>query len=205
MDKIAVGKWIYLWSGRSSKPHEGSDQATCIISAHGVQQWFGNSLNRSFTVRKDTELVFYAPHGYTLEDPGIGPIANKSAKAFERYKSGSSCPNYTLTKFQGYHGEAAGAILGIVASPFITVTQGAETYQLLKNRINYVNSKGLDERDILTIRYHPFQTATNLSDVLDVMWNNGYRYREYHCSFCRPSIGGAVFGQAGSHNIKSNS
>lgn len=70
----------------------------CVISAHGVQR-LGS---RTFDIPVGTKVVFYGPDGASLTDPGMTAISGNKIKPYATAER--TCPDYSLSKYQGRHG-----------------------------------------------------------------------------------------------------
>lgn len=178
----AVGKQLYVWSSSSS----GKSRDVAVISAHGC----GALVNGMDTAPKGIKLIFYCPHGYSLEDPKIETIvAGVTPPAIGPHK----VQDYWLTKYQEAESKTAR-------------TRPAETYKDIyelpelfakmhafgekyDKSANYADIK----MDVVTIRNRAFHISPRLSWVLKELWANGYKYSEVHCSFCRPTFSDALF------------
>ncbi|WP_444911558.1 putative adhesin [Microbulbifer sp. ANSA003] len=105
------------------------DAPSLVISAHGAatKQVFYNKGHGG------DNLLFFAPHGYTLEDPGLQDVVDGKAKVHEHIGKGKICRNYMLKKFQGYHGSTAGQIFGRLSRRFIN---DGESYAQIQNVVD---------------------------------------------------------------------
>jgi hypothetical protein len=174
----------------------GLQSKAVLISSHGVPKVF----NRTFTVPANTYIAFMGPAGQSLQDPGYQTAARMGVMPYEIFGPGTLCPDYSLTKFQGYHSNVSGAIFGILAKPFLG--DGVERYADIENfletnqQLPRQDDAGRDPMDIVTIRYRPGRISTNLSTTVQTLIQNGYRYEWIICSFCRGIFGG--------HNANTN-
>lgn len=174
----------------------GLQSSAVLISSHGLPRLF----NQTFRVPANTYVAFLGPAGQSLQDPGYQTAARFGVFPYEIFGPGTMCPDYSLTKFQGYHSHTSGAIFGILAKPFLG--EGVERYDdietfLLNNQqVHRREDVSTDPMDIVTIRYRPGRISTNLSTTIDTLIANGYRYEWIVCSFCR--------GIRGSHNAATN-
>ncbi|WP_444928552.1 putative adhesin [Microbulbifer sp. SSSA002] len=110
------------------------DAPELVISAHGAatKQMFYNKGHGG------DNLLFFAPHGYTLEDPGLQDVVDGKAKVHEHIAKGKMGRNYTLSKFQGYHGTTAGQIFGRLSRPFVADDESyAQIQQVVDNAHNH--------------------------------------------------------------------
>ncbi len=178
-----------------------------LITAHGVPRLF----NSTFTVPAGTTVAFFGAEGVALLDPGfrqaarlsrhtpqeelaLAPRERRGLAPYELFGPGTRCPDYSLTKYQGYHSHTTGAIFGILAKPFLGA--GAESYtdidNFLRDNQTAVRQDDVtrDAMDIVTIRYRPGRISTTLSETITVLRSAGYRYEFIMCSFCRGIFGG---------------
>jgi hypothetical protein len=138
-----------------------------LISSLGI----GRVFNSTFNVLADTTVVFLGPEGTSLLDPGFRRAAGqgRGINPYEIFGPGTVCPDYSLTKYQGYHQHTSGAIFGILAKPFLS--NGTETYQDIEQflqasqRVPRREDTSADAMDIVTIRYRPGRISTTLSAV----------------------------------------
>lgn len=190
---------------------DGKTSGHCVISAHGgpANAFTGRVPRKcfypSFTVPANMYFIFFGPHEKPLLDPNYRNVLLGAFKPYEVFGPGSLCHNYGLWKYQGYHDHAAAGYLGKIAQPF--VKPGAETYEsilqyyVLLYQINITYSLTHGEvvipKDMLTIRYRPFQVHTTLAELIsELRLTRANDYRYFHCNFCR--------GMSGEHDAKSN-
>ncbi|MCO1333608.1 hypothetical protein MO867_04560 [Microbulbifer sp. OS29] len=133
------------------------DAPDLVISAHGAatKQTFYNKGHGG------DNLLFFAPHGYTLEDPGLEGVVSGRAKYHEHIAKGKVCRNYTLAKFQGYHGSTAGQIFGRLSRPFVTDDESYTQIQAVVDEAHKHNIKAARNKASLR-RYDlndPFQKS----------------------------------------------
>ena len=101
----ALDERVLVWT----KQVGGATSDKAIISAHGESA----IINGSFPQGEYT-LLYYAPHGYKLKDPGLRSVLDSIAwpmqrisadelpkSALERFKSTNPAQDYNLTKYQG--------------------------------------------------------------------------------------------------------
>ena len=177
-----LGDSIYLWKGKSAN-------SDVMITAHG-----GYTLsNKPFKVPGSTSIHFLAPHGFLLNDPGLKPVATGSLTAFDSYASGSLCPNYELSKYQGSHGGSDGKPAETYADIAVKMHPEAER-QLLREFKPF----NLDEAlasvkeiryDVITIRNRNFHSTPDLDEVVKQLAKHGFSYSNIYCSFCRGRMG----------------
>jgi hypothetical protein len=181
MNVVDVGSRLKLWSSGTATPLHHQDKL--LITSHGCPRLF----NRQFTAPANTTVIFYGPHGLALIDPGAANVASGWVRPYEIYGPGSVCPDYSLTKYQGYRSNVWAAMFGRLAKPF--VGNGAETYEALEAYLQNVTATR-DLPDILSIRATPGKTSLTLSFVLEEMTKEGYSYKQILCCFCRGITGG---------------
>jgi hypothetical protein len=176
MNFVEVGSRLKLWSSLN-----GLHLNKLVISSHGIPRLF----NRQFTVPAGTTIVFYGPHGLSLVDPGFKLVVDGWVRPYESKNPLTTCPDYSLTKWQGYHDNPwarlpfAGSFLG----------DGKETYAAIDDYLTNLNPTN-NTADVLTIRATPGQISITLSFVLKELRKNSYNYSEIRCCFCRGVIGG---------------
>ncbi|WHI45498.1 putative adhesin [Microbulbifer sp. JMSA004] len=190
------------------------DAPNLVISAHGA------ATKEVFCSKGHggDNLFFFAPHGYTLDDPGLENVVNGTAKYHEWVGKGKWCKNYTLSKFQGYHGSMAGQIFGRLTRRFITDGESYNDIQRVVDSAHKNNqfverkktelakydlsdpfqksmydakSSSLETRmeaNFLTIRNRHNQKNPTLVDVLNILHRNNLHYENIYCSFCRNEL-----------------
>lgn len=186
-NQISLGDRFYLFADDAFD----SETDHLIISAHGgYSNLFGPLGSKSTKVPDWTQLHFYAGHGNSIIDPGIYDLMKGNHQTKETSGPGSRVTNYTLSKYQGRHGNAD------------------ETYDSLKNnvrrnidRLDYIDEQAalgtaLDRNfgfrfHVLTVRNRRFKSDPRLSDALAALDRAGRRYENIHCSFCRSPIYGS--------------
>jgi hypothetical protein len=183
--RIPIGKNQYIFTAGEGI-NDRADEL--VISSHG-HFWFRAE---EFTVPDWTTLHFYGPHKKALQDPTLASVGWQSVEAYEVFKPGSRARNYTLSKYQGRHGNKD------------------ETYERIAHEVeldremvlNFLNASEEEQRkyagtgmtfenwDVLTIRHRRFRYNPSLKSVLEVMGRTEqWRYPHIHCSFCRCRIG----------------
>ncbi|AWF82764.1 hypothetical protein BTJ40_19170 [Microbulbifer sp. A4B17] len=175
-----------------------------VISAHGA------TTKQIFYTKGHggDNLFFFSPHGYSLNDPGVDSVLSGHAKYHEWIGKGKVCHNYTLSKYQGYHGTMTGQILGRITRPFIK----GESYSDMQSAIDKAHShnqmvsnldpnnpmhqpfiaatgiKPVMTADLLTIRNRVRMDDPTLVDVLNILHRNKLHYENIYCSFCRSEV-----------------
>jgi hypothetical protein len=209
----AVGKTVYVWSSRGNKP-TGND--TCVISAHGVQ-----ALVTSAAKAPQVTLFFYCPNGWILSDPGLDGIARGITKYNEKFAAGNAPQDYELSKYQGRH-STANETYGKIQSDIHAAAHKdalAEFFNKEMERLDSQVAKWGQEgvaaskasirtqyekdiaavkdviRDVVTIRHRKMYKSPTLFDVIQMLENAGFHYKEVHCSFCRGPAQGAELGK----------
>ncbi|MET0340684.1 MAG: putative adhesin [Polyangiales bacterium] len=170
---VELGQHAFLWRG-------GRDvsQSRLMISSHGIylprpdfSEWRDG---QDGWLNAPTSLVFYAPHGHSLLDPGTGPVMKGEVGAYETIPAGGRVRNYRLSKYQ--------------------TRSAGETYE----HVSY--AAWFEETwDILTIRSRAWRFSITLREVLEMLRAEGYAYGSIHCVFCRSRL---MFAE--SYDAKSN-
>ncbi|WP_444934223.1 putative adhesin [Microbulbifer sp. JTAC008] len=179
------------------------DAPNLVISAHGA------TTKQIFYPKGHggDNLFFFSPHGYSLNDPGIGSVLSGNAKYHEWIGKGKVCHNYTLSKYQGYHGSTTGQILGRITRPFIKGESYADVQKAVDNAHEhnemvrnldpnnpmhqpYIKKgvKPVMSADLLTIRNRVKMDNPTLVDVLNILHRNNLHYENIYCSFCRSEV-----------------
>lgn len=93
--------------------------------------------------------------------------------------------DYTLAKFQGAkHGNASESYSEIanfgksadqILAEFPGMNAAATREEIAKRK----------PMDIITVRNRRFSTDPTLKEIIYTMSKHGFKYEEYHCSFCR--------------------
>lgn len=178
--KVPVGDDIYVWTRGGVKKNVNT---ACVISAHGGQ----SIINSTFNIERNTNFVFFGPHGYTLLDPSLMDVLCAKVKPYQTVSMGQ-CQDYTLSKFQGAkHGgnnekysdiEAAGAS-----------DDELKVFGFTQQQLDSRPDKPRADLDVVTIRYRRFRTDPTLSGVVKALKKHGWTYTTFYCSFCRgPSL-----------------
>ncbi|MDY7232181.1 putative adhesin [Hyalangium rubrum] len=108
--KVPVGEHLYVWTNRAQNEPPDS----CLISSHGLKYMVNIARSASFEVPRGTRIIFYADENRFLKDPGIQSMLERRYAEAETFEAGEDCPNYELTKFQGYHTGMVGTMLPIL-------------------------------------------------------------------------------------------
>jgi hypothetical protein len=181
----AVGEKLYVWSQRHGKPTPDA-KGRCIITAEGTQ----SIINSKFPV-KDVQLIFYAPHGSLLKDPGIRSIMAGEKKSAEEVTSGD-CQDYVLEKFRK-GSESYDKIRGLRDDIEDDTQRSRVEFKKALNEGDdaatwkaTLSLDGLSNwMDVVTIRHRPLMSDPMLSEVITTLHKAGYRYTTIHCVFCR--------------------
>jgi hypothetical protein len=171
--KINLNEKCYLF-----KQSNESKREHLAITAHGMQmplRLFKSGYGK-FKVPEGTTLYFYGPDGSSLNDPGLGNVMREEISFFEKISSGEESNDYLLTKYKD--------------DAYPDIEYG-------------VNCDGI-EMDIATIRnrWNVDLGTVKLSEVLQFLSDNGYKYPNVHCVFCRTSFKGWL--KEITHDAKNN-
>ncbi|MEO0974362.1 MAG: putative adhesin [Pseudomonadota bacterium] len=91
----AIGDWIYVWT----KDGRRQSHNNAMISAHGKE-----AVPRSnFGPPQNTTLVYYCPHGYTLDDQGLMNFVTGRLASYDSDAPRRAPRDYKLSKYQGSH------------------------------------------------------------------------------------------------------
>jgi hypothetical protein len=197
MAQIPVGEKFYLFRQDATRR---VDPATdhLLITAHGGYMNLGGPLGSSnLTVPSWTRLHFYAPHGSTIANPGIYDIMKGEYQVLESAGPGDSVTNYSLSKFQGRHGDASETYQSISKD----VARNADQLSYQQEIMTSGNAKGPGRNfafnfDVLTVRNRRLCADPSLKEALETLARHGYRYENIHCSFCRSGMLGDSPGAA---------
>lgn len=176
-----IGSQILVWSRDGNKPLRNTRGV--VISAHG-----GYSKGQSFTVRPYMRIFFYAPHGYSLNDPSMHRVVTGNAKFYGKpLTPGDTSYDYVLSKYQGKHGGKDGDDYAMISSGMHPETLEAQMARLREQGLNVIQQTMPQIKyDVVTIRNRKgFYKDVTLSGVIDELRKHGYEYNEVHCSFCR--------------------
>jgi hypothetical protein len=185
----SVGWSIYVWSG--IKKHRTRD--ICLISAHG-----GTASKLDTKARAKlppVKVVFYGPHGSTLQNPQPYRVATGLQNAYEVCDASELTHDYDLGKSQGTHQSAS----GVVESSRNTGESYAYLGRDIHDYANYMTAafNGRPPRelsdtfgreikmDFVTIRHRSIFRAITLIEVIQKVCDAGFRYKQFHCIFCR--------------------
>lgn len=204
----AVGEKTYAWTLRAGGPTPGV--AECVISAHGRQ-----CIINPGTVLQNVQFIFYSPHGYALNDPGLAEVLTGGVRPSGPPVAAAQCQDYVLSKWQGRHGAGDAETYGTIGAMEQTFVDNASRASnnllnalnrvlnppvpgaprqgpnLLNNMI--VRNQALVDRwawrmDIISIRNRLAKKNPMLSEVVADLHAAGYGYTRIHCCFCRCSI-----------------
>lgn len=157
-----------IYDGRISAWTRQMNQATsdvAIITAHGE-----DAVINAFWPDGGYALVYFCPHGNDLGDPGLAEFRNYGVQydPNEIQHSPNLKQNYELKKYQGKH------------------SHNSETYD------NIYGLPDADGPDIITISnsnnlfLNLFSAeGVFLSTLIGKLFDANYRYRTFHCAFCR--------------------
>jgi hypothetical protein len=213
---LEVSQSIYVWSPGGRKPAADRSR-TCVISAHGVE----SLVKSSSPVPKDVVLVYYCPHGHTLDQTDVGAVATGSVPFFEIVPKGRGGQDYKLTKYQGSHSQA-GETYGYIQHGMHRAGKAesarsrfalkpTDVAQFKKRGIGVLNKLADDLgaslakigasrapfRDVVTIRNRSwFKSELTLFEVIDKLEKAGFHYGEVHGAHCRAFADRESFGWA---------
>ncbi|MBL9006388.1 MAG: hypothetical protein JNJ46_19185 [Myxococcales bacterium] len=100
--QFPIGDTLYAFTQKAEPEHDIS----CILSSHGLKRLVKG---KKFKIPAGVSLYFYGPDNFFLIDPGFEQMLLGDCMPIEVLTAGESCPNYDLTKYQGYHSSGAGA------------------------------------------------------------------------------------------------
>jgi hypothetical protein len=172
-----------------------------LISAHGGYY----KANKTFDVPgtgKDVEIIFYAPHGSTLTDPGMTIMKGDFENAGSVF-SGNKCVNYELSKYQGRHGGQPGkpaetydSIASTVEDEDRRLVRHFERMLAAAGKGNQQMAKGAIDQiragrtmNVVTIRNRWNSSDVWLKDVVATVRKAYPGINRFHCSFCRSLVG----------------
>lgn len=146
----ALGEHFYLFQREPGKTGQ-----KLIISSHGEYL-----PGMHIRVPENTKLVYYGPDGKTLQDPGLGNVANGFVQTYEEKGPHSRVRNYLLSKYE------------------------QDSYETIERQVR----PGVDILSVRN-RKKPRLLLKNsllsLNDVLIELAKNGIQYSEIHCVLCR--------------------
>ena len=177
MPKSEIGSNLYLFTSQT-----GVYRDALVISAHGG---YDNS-SGDCDPPPGTELIFYVEHGSVQQDFGIGRFKNGVA-SFESFTQGKKCTNYSLSKYQGYHGGTKGKpaeTYDSIAGEIAGIEDEIAKQQKYAGRKGYNNTKVINAFDVLTIRNRVFSGDVKLKAALTAV-RQVHAYTTVHCFFCR--------------------
>jgi hypothetical protein len=107
---------------------------------------------------------------------------------------GTPCQNYMLEKFQGSRGN--------ISETYDTIKEQVDRNRKRPDYIKGLQRQGgllkqkgdaLDKIkhlnfDVLTVRHRAFQRFSSLKEVLELLDQNGWKYPDIYCKFCRSSV-----------------
>jgi hypothetical protein len=191
-----VGWNLYLWSGKKGKP----SRPRCAISAHGATSLINNEKERS-KLPAGVRVVFYGPHGYTLQNPTLYKVIAGLQRSHETVNSRDLGQDYDLSKSQDTHQSAAGVnednrgtgesykfigeqmhFMKRHMKKELAGTAPAFQAAVAAAHDNYERRIGMD---VVTVRNRKVFSDITLFQVINTLWKSGYRYEEIHCIFCR--------------------
>ncbi len=191
MPHIPIGERLYLFT---KGPDPGKYSNQLVISAHGG---ISRTATATEKVPHGVTLLFYSKHGEATVDKGIQGFAQpgREKQLAETLGPGDFYFNYSLSKYQGYHG--AGVFKPVV-----------ESYGGVQNATDYVDewntmvegaiSKGIqghskmEDFDALTVRNRWSAAIKDSAEKGDVTLSfvlervlKVHPYSNVHCYFCR--------------------
>ena len=190
IERIAVGRYVYLFKS-------STNTVDCVITAHGGFMFE----NRAFKVPGGVTLNFFAEHGNTLTDPGMGTLMSSlgTAKPAEVLTAGKDCRNYLLSKYQGRHGSADETYESIMrniedadkarlttANMVKSQAQGGNDKAVRKLLEGFVKKRGAS---VVTIRNRwDVLAGVPLADVIKDVRKVAPSISTFFCSFCRSDM-----------------
>ena len=199
LTKTAVGRDIYAWTLVKGRPSPGID--TCLISSHGV-----NVGQRRWSHDRRIELVFYTPEGTALSRPMSTDLVGALTETFAAHEVISSppYPDYVLKKFQdsGYESYDFIAKAPLNVAWRYSVREWGDTTpppphpvvrQMFENHSDeklkaLMDKWGIWPMDVITVRKRLPLPFISLSQVVKALDEEGFRYKRFHCDFCRSSV-----------------
>lgn len=195
-----LGGTIYVWSPGGNKPPADRSRS-CVISSHG-RHAPGPS---KYPAPEHATLVYYTPHGYTLDRTDVIELAKGNTPHFAKVGPGQGMNDYTLTKFQeeekesyafiqhGMHraAQAESARRRYMIKPHDVKAMkrhGTEAMEELARRLKESLEKLQDPRhDVVTVRNRDrrFFSPPTLFEVVYRLEKAGFHYGEIHCGFCK--------------------
>jgi hypothetical protein len=175
-----IGGRLYLFT------REDRSNQACIIDSHGGQLFMGNTRRVRFRVPDGVSVHFYSEHNQTLTSRDVkqdGYWATDLLRAVmggdrdpvETVEGGQLCPDYNLQKFLRAHKPAKGD----------TKRRSRMDY---KGAIGFMNVAKAD-KDLVTIRNRQSRWGSiTLSQTIALLLEDGNRYTDIHCTFCRSAM-----------------
>ncbi|MNJ25650.1 hypothetical protein D3C77_201010 [compost metagenome] len=200
--KRPVGRELYLFQDDAGKSVDN-----LVISSHGEympRPEFGRhtglarnipGLGGWIEVPAGVTLYLYGPHKSALGVPGMAAVMSSKLNHLETLRSPQKIRNYRLSKFQdGYSSETYGSIEE-------DIDQNRRCVDIRERAVSMRDQTTLamiaenfpvpfPRFDILTIRNRAWMYSITLHDVLKALRQEGYRYSNIHCVFCRSPIVG---------------
>jgi hypothetical protein len=187
--QIPLGKRMYLFMDDDSQADE------LIITSHGGYYEAGKfgAGTKKIPVPDWTSLAFYGPHTYVLADPSLSNVLNGGIKIYKTAGPGKNVINYSLSKYQGKHGnknETYATIMTSIGSNRNLEIMRQEALGSGDNdkiaMVNKIAPNAFPKFDVLTVRNRYFKGGDpNLLDVLDELDRTDHKYSKIHCVFCR--------------------
>lgn len=188
-----LGGSLYLFTYRRS-----AFANKVIISSHGGMMTSGV---RTFETEGNERFYFYSIQGSGAKASSLNTATYENT-ATERVGPGT-CPNYFLSKWQGYHSSAKGEGLETYGS-IQQYQEKKDSEDLMYNRAFADFGRELalkamgtnpgamkwevgDERqdfDVLTVRNRFYNSGVTLEYAVKKL-RELHRYQEIHCAFCR--------------------
>ena len=190
IERVAVGRYAYLFKS-------STNLVDCVITAHGGYVFE----NRNFEVPAGVTLQFFAEHGNTLTDPGMGSLMRDLAMAVpaETVEAGEDCHNYLLSKFQGRHGSADETYESIMRN----ISDADKSRLEVRDNIGVAAMRGNDKAvkklleilgkkkgaSVVTIRNRwDVFAGVPLADVIKGVRKAAPSISTFYCSFCRSDM-----------------
>jgi hypothetical protein len=197
--KTAIGRDVYAWTLVGGRPSPGID--TCLISTHGFSVG-----RRRWSHDRRIELVFYTAEGTGLTEPMSTDLIGALTDAFPAHETISNppYPDYVLTKFQDAIYESydfiGNAPLNAAwrysvrewgdatpPSPHPVIRRMFQSHCDEKVRA-LADKWGIWPMDVITVRKRLPLPFISLSQVVKALDKEGFRYKRFHCDFCRSSV-----------------
>jgi hypothetical protein len=180
----AVGHSIYVFTA-SAGPGWGK-VPNCIIDCHGRPA----ITKPDFDLPQGVNVRFYVSRGAFLIAgeqvangvyyvDAVDDIARRKVKDVELVYAPRKCPDYVLSKQHKAHG-------GLNIGRYDHVS-----YDHVKRYLD-ATPEVAGKNDIVTIRNRAGWADPTLSEVIKALWQNGYKYADIRCCFCRGGVGDMV-------------